>query len=144
MSTHFLKITVTVVSTLLLSACQTKKVRSWSPEDLIIADQASLAFAKEITPNQASEDIEFLIYALSNAYGGRKYVPDDSMAKAIATLKNVSSGSSLAEFHDRIDEALFLIPDNHLRALYKGNVSRKRRAQEKTGNVGRNNIRNPD
>lgn len=134
-----------LITALILCSCQTVKIKKWTPDDIIISDQssvASLTFPPALSSNQAAEDIDFLIFALSKGYGGRQYAPGDSFSKAITALKRVSYASTLAEFHDQIDEALFLIPDNHLMAYYKGNVSKKRREQKKTGHVGTNNIRN--
>lgn len=128
-----------------LCSCQSKSKRMWTSDDLIISDQssfASLAFPQMITSAQAKEDIDFLIFALSKAYGGRQYAPENSFAKAIATLKDISNPSTLAEFHDQIDEALFSIPDNHMMAYYKGKISKKRHDYQlnSQGQVGSNNI----
>lgn len=120
----------------------------WTSEDLIVSEQAtfaSLAFPKSITSVQAAEDVDFLIFALSNAYGGRLYAPKDSFPKAVEKLKSISTTSTLTEFHNDIDEALFLIPDNHLMAYYNGKVSKKRQDDiaSSVGRVGSNNISDP-
>lgn len=129
-------------------SCQTKPNKVWTSDDLIISDQSSfssLAFPEMITAAQEAEDIDFLIFTLSKAYGGRKYAPDNSFAKAISTLKNISYKSSLADFHNQIDEALFSIPDNHLMAYYKGKISKKRNdyQSKSIGQVGLNNMSDP-
>ena len=130
----------------ILCGCQTAKNRKWTSNDLVVSEQASfesLAFPKSISASQMAEDIDFLIYALSNGYGGRKYAPKDSFAQAIKALKDITDVSSVAEFHERIDEALFLIPDNHLSAVYRGRTSKKRESyfdENKLGRVGANNI----
>lgn len=144
MSTHFLELKISLIAIFILCSCQTKP--KWSSEDLIISDQVSLSFAEELSANQATEDIDFLIFALSSGYGGRKYVPDDSFSQAITALKRISRPATMAEFHDRIDESLFIIPDNHMAAYYMGNVSRKRRNQKQldVGHVGINNIKDPN
>lgn len=49
-----------------------------------------MGFAEKISANQAAEDIDFLIFALSRGYGGRKYVPGDSFSQAITALKGIS------------------------------------------------------
>jgi hypothetical protein len=127
----------------ILCHCQTMQIKNWTSDDLIIDDNASLEFPEVISSEQASEDINFLIYSLQNGYGGRKYVPHNSFATALASLKEISNVSNVKDFHDRIDEALYEIPDNHLVANYKGTVSKKRREQEKSGQVGSNNISDP-
>jgi hypothetical protein len=126
--------------------CQTTKTKNWTSDDLVVSEQASfesLAFPKSISASQVAEDIDFLNYALSHGYGGRKYAPQDSFAQAIKTLKDITDVSSVAEFHEKIDEALFLIPDNHLSAVYRGRTSKKRESyfdENKLGRVGANNI----
>lgn len=141
-----------MIGLLIFCGCQTikTKTRTWTSGDVMISDQApfeSLAFPKTISPGQAAEDIDFLIYILSKAYGGRGYVPVDSFVKAIAALKKISNPSTLLEFHNQIDEALFLIPDNHMRAVYKGRVSKKRSDYEEEtskGHVGDKNFKNSE
>lgn len=137
-----------MVGLFIFCGCQT--TRTWTAGDLLISDQTSfesLSFPKTISPEQAAEDIDFLIYVLSNAYGGRQYVPANSFAKAITALKEIKNPSTIAEFHNQIDEALFLIPDNHMRAFYKGKVGRKRRDYEEEtskGHVGVKNFNNAE
>ena len=130
---------------LVFSSCQTKKIKEWTSNDLLIPDNAtvkSIAFPETITSDQASEDIDFLVYTLSKAYGGRQHAPDDSYSKMITALKNILNAPTLKEFHTQIDEALFLMPDNHMMAFYKSSVSEKRSAGDKVGHVGKNNIKN--
>jgi len=127
-------------------SCQTITNQKLTAENLLLPEAltlSSLAFPNVITPNQASEDVNFLIYALSNAYGGRKYVDQRLLQKAISDLSALPlSRLTLSEFHDKIDEALFAIPDNHLRAYYQGKVSLKRQNYEiqNVGQVGKNRI----
>ena len=134
---------------LIFCGCQTTKTRAWTSDDLMISDQTSfesLAFPKSITSEQAAEDIDFLIFVLSKAYGGRQYVPVNSYYKAIAALNKISNPPTLAEFHNQIDQALFLIPDNHMSAYYKGKESQKRSdywQENSSGHVGIKNIKNP-
>lgn len=134
----------TVFATVILCQCQTVQTRKWTSDDLIVADQTSLEFPETISTDQTTEDIDFLIFALQNGYGGRQYLPGNSFSDGISALKKISYAPKVKDFHDRIDEALFLIPDNHLIAYYKGTVSQKRREQEKSGSVGKNNISNPN
>jgi peptidase S41-like protein len=142
MSTKYLKFKFALIAIFVLCSCQTKP-KKWTSDDLIISDQATLSFADKLSEDQVAEDIDFLIFALSNGYGGRKYVPGDSFSKTISALKSISKPATVAEFHDRIDESLFIIPDNHMTAYYMGNVSKKRSEQSKldVGHVGANNIK---
>ena len=137
---------ILAVSFLIFCGCQTAKTRKWTSNDLVVSENASfqaLAFPNSISASQMAEDIDFLIYALSNGYGGRKYVPQDFFAQAIKALKDINYIPSVAEFHEKIDEALFLIPDNHLSAVYKGRTSKKRQNyfdENSLGRLGKNNI----
>jgi len=142
MWTKFLKFKFALIAIFVLCSCQTKP-KKWTSDNLIISDQATLNFADKLSEDQVAEDINFLIFALSNGYGGRQYVPGDSFSQAITALKGISKPATVAEFHDRIDESLFIIPDNHMTAYYMGNVSKKRRSQNELdiGHVGANNIK---
>jgi len=137
---------ILATSFFIFCSCQTATTRKWTSDDLVVSEKASfesLVFPKSISASQVAEDIDFLIYALSNGYGGRKYVPQDSYAQAIKALEDISDISSVEEFHTKIDEALFLIPDNHLSAVYRGRTSKKRQnydEENKLGRVGANNI----
>jgi hypothetical protein len=144
----FLTKTAVLFSILFTLSCQTMSKKQWTSEDLLIPENSSLealAFAQSISQVQASQDIHFLIYLLNNAYGGRKYVDPNALKAAIQSLQSIDTSLNLIGFHDRIDEALFLIPDNHLFARYKGKVSKKREAYEnqEVGSVGKNNITDP-
>ena len=97
------KIFQTILATtfFVFCGCQTTKTRKWTSNDLVVSEQASfesLAFPKSISASQVAEDIDFLIYALSNGYGGRKYVPSDSYEQAIKALKDISDVSSVAAY----------------------------------------------
>lgn len=145
MTLNIPKIAFVFLIILLLPSCQTKRIKKWNSNDLIVPDNAtvkSIAFPESITSDQADEDVDFLIYALSKAYGGRQYAPDDSYSKMITALQQISNISTLKEFHTQIDEALFLMPDNHMMAFYKSSVSAKRSASDDVGHVGKNNIQN--
>lgn len=144
-------LTILAVIFFIFCSCQTTKTRTraWTSNDLIVSDQTSfesLVFPQSISAVQVAEDIDFLIYALSNGYGGRQYAPAESYAQAIKALKNISGVSSITDFHTQIDEALFLIPDNHLSAVYRGRTSQKRQgymSENQVGHVGVNNISDP-
>lgn len=144
MTKKFLKFKFALFVIFILCSCQ-MKAKKWASDDLILSDQATLSFAEKLSEDQVAEDIDFLIFALSNGYGGRQYVPSDSFSQAITALKGISNPATMAEFHDRIDESLFIVPDNHMSAYYMGSVSKKRRNQNQldVGHVGANNIKDP-
>ena len=129
---------------LFISSCQTVKPKRWTSQDIIISDKVSLAFPKSVTSNQVEEDIDFLIFLLSEAYSGKNYLPGNYFSEAIKALNQISGDTELEQFHEKIDEALFLIPDNHLLSYYKGHDGKKRISMEKIGNVGKNNIKDPN
>lgn len=132
-----------------ICSCQSSLPRQWKSDDLLLPERAtvqSIAFPKAISPKQISEDVDFLAYVLKNAYGGRSYAPQDSFARAIESLRAISTSLSMSEFHQKIDESLFIIPDNHMRCHYLGRVSKQRQDYEdkSKGNVGKNNISDPN
>ncbi len=125
---------------LILCSCQSPKLKMWKPHDLIIKDEVSLKFPSSITDQEAREDIDYLIYALDTAYGGRNYLLQETFQNAKNALKNIPTFTSMENFHQEIDSALFLIPDNHLMAYYKGNISKIRKSSYKKSSVGKNAI----
>lgn len=115
-----LKPSLFVIGVFILSSCQIKPQKALTSEDLVVSDQStvdSMAFPKTITSTQKAEDIDFLIFALSEAYGDRQHAPENSFGKAIAALKQIPHTETLADFHDQIDEVLFSILDNHMMRL---------------------------
>ena len=53
---------------LFIISCQTMKSKKLSPDDIIISDKKSYAFPEAVTSKEVREDIDFLIYTLSNGY----------------------------------------------------------------------------
>lgn len=132
----------------LICSCQSAPLRQWKSADLVLSDETtveSITFPQLMTSSKVADDIDFLIYVLKNGYGGRNYAPEDSFAEAIEALRAIPASIGLSELHQKIDESLFIIPDNHLRCYYLGRVSKRRQDYEdkSKGNVGRNNISDP-
>ncbi len=144
MSKLFFKIKLSLSAILFLLSCQIKP-KIWTPQDLVISDQTDLNFARDLSAKQMAEDIDYLIFSLTRGYGGHDFAPNDSFSQSISALKNISKSANMAEFHNQIDDSLFIIPDNHLAAYFLGNVGKKRRIQKQqsVGRVGPNNIRDP-
>ena len=137
-----------VIAGFLICSCQSAPKKQWTSDDIILSDSTtvdSIAFPKSISSSQMAEDIDFLIYVLKNRYGGRSYTPEDSFVKSIKSLQAIPTFLNMKEFHQKIDESLFIIPDNHMRCYYLGKVSQKRQDYENKseGGVGKNNIKNP-
>jgi hypothetical protein len=112
---------------------------SIQPDDLLIKDTYTLTPRSLLSSQEANHDVEVILYALKNGYGGRKYVNGvilDSALKSIDSLKNPSGEVSVAAFCEQIDEALFLIPDNHLSASIRGRDCSTKRVEPR-GNVGK-------
>jgi hypothetical protein len=126
------------VASLLLFGCASKP--SIQPDDLLIKDTYSLTPQSTLSTQEANHDVEVILYTLKNGYGGRKYVDSvlfDSALKSIESLKNPSGEVSVAAFCEQIDDALLLIPDNHLSASMRGRACSTKRV-EPIGNVGKN------
>ncbi|MBC7467421.1 MAG: hypothetical protein H7256_15635 [Bdellovibrio sp.] len=87
MSRCYLK-SICLVTLIILTSCQTSP-KKLSSDDLIISDQASLTSPEKVTNSQAAQDIQYLIYALKNGYGGRDHAPADSFAVAIDSLNKI-------------------------------------------------------
>jgi hypothetical protein len=109
-----------------------------TPEAYVISDQATLTPPVQITDREVREDIRFLIGALERGYSGYKYVPNGQTPKALSELKKIQSVANPVMLKNQIDEILFQIPDNHLRATLNWEASPIRKSQEKMGRVGKN------
>lgn len=139
----FKAVPLAVIFLFVFTGCQTSKM--WTSKDILVSEKLplrSIAFPESITSNQAAEDIDFLIYVLQSGYGGRQYAPKEYFDKAITTLRAIPTATNMYDFHQRIDEALFIIPDNHLQSHYLNQVSKIRQDYEDgaKGKVGNNNI----
>lgn len=89
------------------------------------------------------EDISFLLYALRNGYGGRKFVVQSKFYLALEALSKLSiekKEKSPKELKEKIDEILLDIPDSHLTASLDKRYSLKREKVERRGNVGKNRL----
>lgn len=134
---------------LCLSSCQSPQIKQFDSSELLLSNESSidsLKFPQAITADQASRDINFLIYVLSNAYSGKKHISQETINAAVKAINAITlSQTEVADFHDKIDTALFMIPDNHLQAYFKGQVSKIRQRYEANsqGKVGKNKIFNP-
>ncbi len=128
-----------------LVGCQSRPKYSWTSKDLIIDESTTLTTPLGVL---SAEDIEkdksFLIFALSEGYGGRKYIPDNKMQVAIKAIQGIKGPLTAGKFRDKIDEALLIIPDNHLIARINGSASKTRRKTYKQGMVGKNAISQRD
>lgn len=125
---------------LFISSCQTSP--NWSAEDIIVKGNESLQSETSLSAVEVNHDISFLIYALENGYGGRKYIPGGKFKTAIASLQGIEGRMPSRNFHRLIDEILLLIPDNHLKARLDGSDSPMRSKRRKNGNVGKNRCTN--
>jgi hypothetical protein len=128
----------------LLLSCHSNN-KKWSSDDLIISEYESLTYPRGLTSSEVEEDISFLLFTLDNAYGGKEYLAVEQLAKSLSVIKKISRPQSVKDFHEQLDNALFLIPDNHLHAFYKSNFGSKRAEfyKEKLGKVGKNAISDP-
>ncbi len=129
-----------------LGACQstspapetTAAPQTLTAESYVMSDEASLAPPPGLRSFEVQEDIRFLIGALERGYGGRKYVPQDKMQKALSDLAKINSAMPSSVLKNQIDEILYQIPDSHLMATINWEPSPLRKSREKTGHVGKN------
>lgn len=134
-----------LVSLILLTGCSTirSEKKELNPQDLILRDNVDLKDRAVLEINEIKEDVRLLVYALENAYGGRKYVDQAKYNHAIAELEkikhNVGTKLSSVELRDLIDNILLKIPDGHLhiRSQQSG-FSKAREDLERKPQVGRN------
>lgn len=94
-----------------------------------------------VKPDQVQRDIDVLIYAFREAYGGYRFLPSEIVAKtedALSKLAVEGKGDDLTagDLCRAIDSILDRVPDAHLRAnLPKFRCSER---QERKGSVGPN------
>lgn len=125
--------------------CQSTPKYSWTSKDLIV-DEKTFLKAPEgtLSKEDIDKDKSFLIYALTNGYGGRKYIPDNKLQFAIEAINKILGPMAVENFRDKVDEALLIIPDNHLVARVNGSASKARQKSYKKGMVGENAISEKD
>ncbi len=120
-----------------------KKKVSLKASDLLVADNQSLEVPASLTSDQIQVDIATLVYALTTGYGGRNYVARSTFENAIHQLQSIDQSMTPSDFRDKIDAALWLIPDNHLKARLNGEHALARKAALAPIFIGRNAITDP-
>jgi len=121
------------------------------PQDLLIPDSCTLAESVHLDRAQVTQDIQLLLYAMNEAYGGRKYVSQAAFVAAMKQLRELplklpqnsslvsSFNSSSLGMLESIDEILYAIPDNHLQPRSpRSGLSQYRLARQRKGSVGGN------
>jgi len=125
---------------LIAIGCQTPSPKKLRPQDLLINENEKILHPSTLSSEEASADSQFLIYTLENGYGGRNFIPEGLFPKAINKIKEINGPLKIEDFKNRIDEALLVIPDNHLNARLNGEASPARKASVRLSTVGANAI----
>lgn len=127
-----------------LTGCaSSSNTKSINDNNLLLNDSFSFSSPIEINKDDLTKDISNLVYALKNGYGGRKFVPEDSLNKAVLEISNLSNNSNehfnVNELCNKIAKFLNELPDNHLSASLNGNDCNKEREKFFNQNhVGKN------
>lgn len=110
------------------------------PTGLFFSEDATLTPQKVLSQKQVGEDMDVLLYALRNGYGGRKYIDQVALQSALGELEALKSSGpfSTTSLCEEIDKILLRLPDNHLHARTILGLSKSRELQERRGNVGLN------
>jgi hypothetical protein len=109
------------MSLLLVAAC----VHGPRAEDLLAWEGVPHAPAAALTAEQVSADVDLLLFALREGYGGRRFVEPEQLNRALQTLEALSANppSTAGSLCISIAAALAQISDNHLRAYLNGPCS---------------------
>ena len=125
-----------------LSACQTKPTQIWTSSDIFINSETLSVYPKTISSKEVKQDVDYLMFLLSEGYSGKDYAPEGTYSNSIKALRDITGDLEVEKFNELVDDALSLIPDNHLYAFYRGRSGPKRSALDRKGNVGENRIKN--
>jgi hypothetical protein len=87
-------------------------------EDLLAWEGVPHAPAVALTPEQVTADVDLLLFALREGYGGRRFVQPEQLHTAVAALEALKAQppSTAQALCTAIAQALVPIADNHLRA----------------------------
>lgn len=134
------KRTIVIASVLLFCSCNTsqKKINS---DDILIPDNIKLESPKVLTPKESEYDLNLLIYAFENGYGGRKFIPRDQSENALNRLNAVAQQPPISpnELCKKIDEVFLKITDFHLSARLNDNrCNPSGEARFRKASVGKN------
>lgn len=115
-------------------------------EQLLVQDSYTFQPSEHLSKSDVRSDLDILLYALKNGYGGRKYIPQETFARVINSFEKMeldqTSSQSLCE---EIERNLIQIPDMHLSARIQNQFcSPLREAKFKKGNVGPNFVKSKD
>lgn len=124
---------------LFLSALAYGRVLSY--KDLALPNDGIKKPPTTISAKDAKADLDLAIFAFREGYGGYPHLPKNETDKFISTLKDFQSKTqvSVMDLCNLIGDAMWEIPDNHLRAqLNNDNCGFKRQAAKRVGAVGTN------
>ncbi len=110
--------------------------------NFLLSDDFNLEPPENVSKKEIASDVNYFIHFLQNGYGGRKFIPQKDMNKALSELTELSNSATdlnVAELCRKIDEALLAINDAHLMARHNGKKcsSQREHVKEKI-NIGKN------
>lgn len=137
---HFKRFLISTLSFVSVG-CSTFCVHdSISSDDLLIKDNFTLRSPETLSLAQQKQDIDLLIYAIQNAYGGRNHIPVETLNASIDSLNMIRSSNvvlTVSGLCTQIAKSLSKIPDNHLTIRMNGNKCLSTESTKTTG-VGKN------
>lgn len=117
------------------------QAHAFAPEDLLLKIDEDLTPPLTLTDEQVKQDVELLIYALEHGYSGRVFADQKKFELAMNALRDIDLTHSPVYLKEQIDDALMLIPDNHLEARLYRHSSEKRAQYRKRPMIGPNSAR---
>lgn len=114
---------VSLVLVILSFGCTSvvQKTPARNVRDLLISENREISHKKWLSKAEIDLDIELLIYALEEAYGGRKFIEVHTFKTIIDKLRSLKSNEfSTVDLCDEVGSILAKIPDNHMTTKLRG------------------------
>lgn len=126
---------------LFISSCAfLQKHTPLTSEDILVQENFSFLAGGSLSQEEVEADLKVLIYAFENAYGGRKYVPQESYKLALTEISNIKAGPiSSKDLCSKIEDAMTKIEDQHLIARVENKLCNEKRVKKfRKSSVGQN------
>ncbi len=108
---------------LLFTGCSSLNfLKQLQSKDLILPDHFEFNPPEYLSALQLNSDVNILLYAFQNAYGGRKYVEQESFKNALLKLDQLNRGDlkTPPRFCEQLSIIFNEVLDNHLAAKFDG------------------------